>query len=123
MTEFTAAEVLAVHRETWDMPTFAERHPAMLEWIAERWGVLFPEDFTGQVYLYLVDLSDESQPPVRKMGTTDVRVALEAVLVGRLPRGCWSHTVRPRSRKRWRSSGCNTYVIPWGVRERRSEHD
>lgn len=80
MTEFTAAEVLAVHRETWDMPTFAERHPAMLEWIAERWGVLFPEDFTGQVYLYLVDLSDESQP-VRKMDTTDVRVALEAVLV------------------------------------------
>lgn len=71
----TAADVLAVHRDVWDMPTLGAQHPEMIEWLSERYEVVFPEDFTGQVYVV-----HRATNVLRKMNTTDVREALVTLL-------------------------------------------
>lgn len=71
-----AEQMLAKHREVWDMPTLASEAPEIIEWLSERYGVVFPEDFTGQVYV--VHTQDGHR--MEKMGTTDVRVAVATLL-------------------------------------------
>lgn len=73
----SVAKMLEVHREVWDMPSLLELAPEVVTHLAERYEVVFPEMFTGQVY---VEHKHDGSYRLEKMGTTDVRVAVAALL-------------------------------------------
>ncbi len=71
----TTADVLAVHREVWDMPTLAETRPDVIAWLAQRFEVHF-----GMMSdVIIVDLAT-GRPTGHP--TTDVREALLTTLTG-----------------------------------------
>lgn len=71
----SATEMLRVHRKVWDMPALLELAPEIVEHLAARYEVVFPEDFTGQVYVVT-----KATGVMEKMGTTDVREAVATLL-------------------------------------------
>lgn len=71
----TSEQMLAKHREVWDMPTLGETQPEILDHLAARYDVVFPEMFTGQVYVIT-----KATGAMEKMGTTDVREAVATLL-------------------------------------------
>jgi len=69
----TAADVLALHVQVWDMPTLATEHPAAIAWLAERYEVIFG-------MLSEVALFDKRTATAVAYDTTDVRVAVQRAL-------------------------------------------
>lgn len=69
----SAAEMLAAHKEVWDMPTLAEQHPEVLQHLASRYEVHF--DMASQVVVV-----HKATGASERFATTDVRVAVETLL-------------------------------------------
>ena len=69
-----AERALIVHRQVWDMPSLAERHPEVLNWLMSRFEVHF-----GMMSEVIIE--DLVERRVRPFATNDVRVALETLLV------------------------------------------
>lgn len=74
-SSMSAEQMLKAHQEVWDMPSLAEKHPEVVGWLSQRYDVVFPEDFTGQVYVIT-----KATGEMEKMGTTDVREAVTMLL-------------------------------------------
>lgn len=69
----TATEMLALHREVWDMPTLAEQHPAVLHHLAEHYEVHF--DMASQVVVV-----HKATGAAERFATTDVREVVATLL-------------------------------------------
>lgn len=69
----TPAQMLAIHREIWDMPTLSRKHPEIIEHLADRYEVHF-----GMVSDVIVVHKDENR--IEGFDTTDVRVAVDTLL-------------------------------------------
>lgn len=67
---------LEIHREVWDMPTLAESHPEILQWLAKRYDVDF--DMAGQVVV--MHRVGGMLFRVEHMDTFDVREAVDRLL-------------------------------------------
>lgn len=75
-TKMSAQQMLEAHVAAWDMPTLAEQHPAVMDHLAAKYDVVFPEMFSGQVYV----VHKAEGHRMEKMGTTDVREAVKTLL-------------------------------------------
>jgi hypothetical protein len=71
----TATDVLAVHREVWDMPTLAETRPDVIAWLEARFEVHF-----GMMSDVIIVDKATGRPTGHP--TTDVREALLTTLTG-----------------------------------------
>lgn len=66
----SAAQMLDLHREVWDMPTLTEQYPSIVEHIADR--------YEGHFDMFIVVPKDTGIP--EGFTTTDVRVLVETLL-------------------------------------------
>jgi hypothetical protein len=73
--DLTAADVLAAHREVWDMPTLCESRPDVLAWLEARFEVHF-----GMMSDVIIVDKATGRPTGHP--TTDVREALLTTLTG-----------------------------------------
>lgn len=70
------ADMLAIHRQVWDMPTLAAEHPTVLKHLASRYEVHFGMLRTGSDVVVVHVASGVAED----MHTCDVRVAVETLL-------------------------------------------
>lgn len=69
----TVEQMLATHREVWDMPTLAEKHPEILKHLDAKYEVHFGM-FSDVIVYHRATRTPEG------FETTDVRVAVETLL-------------------------------------------